>query len=234
MSYIFSYHDSQNKSQSVCAFVASVNQLKTKFFSRATHQTTHQELSDNLCLSLKSALAYYFKINRGYPDKIIIYRDGVSDGELQNVKFQEVNQILEAVKIKEDYKPKLGFVVVKKRGNARFFEEINKGKIENPGCGTVIDNTVTRPDWYDFYLVPQHVSQGTVNPTHFNIIYDSTGLKADHYQKLSFKLCHMYYNWPGAIRVPAVCQYAHKLAFLVGQSLHKEHHISLADKLYYL
>jgi len=34
--------------------------------------------------------------------------------------------------------------------------------------------------------------------------------------------------------VLAVCQYAHKLAFLVGQSLHQEFNIELADKLFYL
>jgi aubergine-like protein len=34
--------------------------------------------------------------------------------------------------------------------------------------------------------------------------------------------------------VPAPCQYAHKIAFLVGQSLHKNPHINLADRLYFL
>jgi aubergine-like protein len=83
-------------------------------------------------------------------------------------------------------------------------------------------------------LISQHVTQGTVNPTHYNVVHDTIGLKPDHYQKLAFRLTHMYYNWPGTIRVPAVCQYAHKLAFLVGQSLHKEHSPSLSDKLFYL
>ena len=31
----------------------------------------------------------------------------------------------------------------------------------------------------------------------------------------SYKLTHMYFNWPGTIRVPAPCQYAHKLAYQV-------------------
>jgi aubergine len=41
-------------------------------------------------------------------------------------------------------------------------------------------------------------------------------------------------SWPGTIRVPAVCQYAHKLAFLVGQCLHQDFHPELADRLFYL
>ncbi len=36
------------------------------------------------------------------------------------------------------------------------------------------------------------------------------------------------------LRVPAPCQYAHKLAFLVGQSLHKQPNQELETLLYYL
>ena len=62
---------------------------------------------------------------------------------------------------------------------------------------------------------------------HYNVLHFSTTLKPDHLQKIAYKLCHIYYNWTGTIRVPAVCQYAHKLAFLVGQSLHRDHNIWL-------
>ena len=49
---------------------------------------------------------------------------------------------------------------------------------------------------YDFFLVSQSVRQGTVTPTHYNVIFDQTGLKPDHIQRLTYKLCHLYYNWP--------------------------------------
>lgn len=48
---------------------------------------------------------------------------------------------------------------------------------------------------YDFYLVSQTTNRGTVNPTYYNVIYDDNGLKPDHMQRLTFKLCHLYYNW---------------------------------------
>ena len=76
--------------------------------------------------------------------------------------------------------------------------------------------------------------QGTVNPTSYNVIRDTSGLKPEHIQALSYKLTHLYYNWPGTVRVPMVCQYAHKLAFLVGESLHKEPSDKLEDTLFYL
>ena len=87
---------------------------------------------------------------------------------------------------------------------------------------------------YDFFLVSQCVNQGTVSPTNYNIIYDNMGLSADHLQWLTYKLTHMYYNWAGTVRVPAPCQYAHKLAFLVSQHLRREPHPELERSLYYL
>ena len=78
-------------------------------------------------------------------------------------------------------------------------------------------------------------SSGTVTPVHYNIIYDTTDLNADKFQRLSYKLTHLYYNWPGTVRVPAPCQYAHKLATLIGDHLHQEvADGNLCDKLYYL
>jgi aubergine-like protein len=50
---IDTYHDSQKKKSSVCAFIATSNQSKTKFYSRASIQETHQELSSNLTLTFK-------------------------------------------------------------------------------------------------------------------------------------------------------------------------------------
>jgi aubergine-like protein len=50
---IDTYHDSAKVGRSACAFVATSNGAYTKFFSRATLQDTHQELSDNLTLSMK-------------------------------------------------------------------------------------------------------------------------------------------------------------------------------------
>jgi len=58
---------------------------------------------------------------------------------------------------------------------------------------------------YDFYLVPQHVTRGTVTPTHYNVILDTLNETATQpitpaiIQKLTYKLTHMYYNWSVSI-----------------------------------
>eukprot|EP00064_Thunnus_orientalis_P007810 superscaffoldBa00000888_g7832 len=240
------YHDTTAGKRSIGALVASLNQSMSRWFSKCVLQHKGQEIMDglkmalsgnkcqNLCICFTGALKDYLKFNNCLPSRIIVYRDGVGDGQLHSVVNYEVSQIMDSIKsMGHDYMPKLSVVVVKKRISSRFFAHIN-GKVSNPPPGTIVDSEVTRPEWYDFYIVSQAVRSGSVSPTHYNVVYDTSGLKPDHMQRLTYKLCHMYYNWQGIIRVPAPCQYAHKLAFLVGQSIHREPSVQLDDFLFYL
>lgn len=165
---------------------------------------------------------------------ILFHSDGVGDGQLKAVKEYELAQLKQAcVNISPEYQPLFTMVVVQKRINARFY--VSKGNSqENPLPGSVVDHTITRKGLYDFYLVPQSVRQGTVTPTHCIVIEDANNFPPDHLQRLTYKLCFLYYNWPGTVRVPACCQYAHKLAYLVGQSMKREPAEQLNDRLFYL
>ncbi|XP_015273353.1 PREDICTED: piwi-like protein 1 [Gekko japonicus] len=228
------YHDTTSGRRSIAGFVASLNRGITRWYSRCVVQDRGQELVDGLKVCLQAALRTWYTYNNRMPARIIVYRDGVGDGQLKTLVNYEVPQFLECLKaVGKDYSPKLTVIVVKKRVNTRFFAQVG-GRLQNPPPGTVIDLEVTRPEWYDFFIVSQAVRTGSVSPTHYNVIYDNSALKPDYMQRLTYKLCHMYYNWPGVIRVPAPCQYAHKLAFLVGQSIHREPSLSLAENLYYL
>jgi len=157
--------------------------------------------------------------------------------KIPHVHQVEMPQIKAALEeLAGDAPIKLAFVIVTKRVNARFFERIgpNPQQVQNPSPGTIVDTEVTRRERYDFYLVSQSTRQGTVAPTSYNIIEDNTSWKPNHHQSLAYKLCHLYFNWMGTVRVPAPCQYAHKLAYLTGTALHKEPHTKLADKLFFL
>nr|AUF83002.1 piwil1 [Scophthalmus maximus] len=228
------YHDTIAGKRSIGALVASLNQSMSRWFSKCVLQHKGQEIIDGLKMALTAALKDYLKFNGCLPSRIIVYRDGVGDGQLHSVVNYEVAQIMDSIKsMGQDYLPKLSVVVVKKRISSRFFALLN-GRMSNPPTGTIVDTDVTRPEWYDFYIVSQAVSCGSVAPTHYNVVYDTSGLKPDHMQRLTYKLCHMYYNWQGIIRVPAPCMYAPKLAFLVGQSIHREPNVQLDELLFYL
>lgn len=228
------FHDTSRKSSSIGAVVASLNTPLTRWYSKIYKQLPGVELIDGLEICLLSCLQKFREINGFYPEQIILYRDGVGDGDLTYCRDHEIPQIISAFnRISPDYNPKFLVVIVQKRINTRIFAT-ERNDFSNPPPGTIIDHTVCRRNFYDFFLVAQNVRQGTVTPTHYVVIYNTTNMLPDHVQRLSFKLTHMYYNWCGTVRVPAPCQYAHKLASLVGESLHKEPAECLNDKLFFL
>ncbi|XP_076226679.1 argonaute 3 isoform X2 [Nomia melanderi] len=230
------YHGgtSQSTRGSVAGFVASLDKLLTTWHSKICLQSRHQELVDMLQICLISALKAYYKHNKRYPDRIIVYRDGVGDGQIDTVAKYEVKQLLATFKnIEPTYQPTLTVIAIHKRINTRLFAKCNSG-LENPLPGTIVDTCITRPSIYDFFLVSQNVRMGTVSPTRYIVVYDNKNMKAEHIQRLTYKLCHLYYNWPGTVKVPAPCQYAHKLVSLVGQNIQIEPHETLSDTLFYL
>ncbi|KAK4314293.1 hypothetical protein Pmani_014444 [Petrolisthes manimaculis] len=227
------YHDKGTKGASVGAVVSSLNQQWTKYLSQAARHNNQEELTDNFTLGVRNALQYYQQENGTQPNMVIVYRDGVGDGQIDYVREHEITAIKRCFSEVLEKPPKFAFVIVSKRINTRLFID-NHGNPDNPPPGTVVDDVITLPERYDFFLVSQSVNQGTVSPTSFNIIDDTTGLKPDHMQRLAYKLCHLYYNWQGTIRVPAPCMLAHKMAFITGQSVHGQPHRDLWTRLWYL
>lgn len=247
--------------------VASLDRGLTRYFSAVSSHSNGEELSNHFATNLLKAIDCYRSVNGVLPKTILIYRDGVGEGQIPYVFEHEVMNLRR--KLAELYgdpnlvrkvwiliknhsmstmnseiwkrtsgkfstimcwlQVKLAFILVTKRINTRLFRGT-----ENPAPGTVVDDVITNPIKYDFFIVSQFVKQGTVSPTSYSVISDNVGLNADQIQRITFKLTHMYFNWTGTVRVPAPCQYAHKLAFLVGQCLHQAPRPDMQDLLYFL
>lgn len=187
-----------------------------------------------LVMNLIKALQAYRQKQGVLPAYIFLYRGGVSDGELGIVRDIEIAQLKKTLdNVYEGTPPKLAYIVVTKRVNTRFWQRTSHN-VSNPDPGTVIDNTVTLRERYEFFLLSQKSGQGTASPTNYNIIYDTTELTPIKIQTWTYIHTHLYYNWCGTTRIPAVLQYANKLGFLVSNYMHREPQAILGDKLYFL
>ncbi|XP_037113727.1 piwi-like protein 2 [Syngnathus acus] len=227
------HHDTSKSRRSVMGFVASTNNSLTRWYSRVTFQGPNEEIINGFTVCLLDALHKYHEVNHHLPERIVVYRDGVSDGQLKMVEQHEIPQLIKCFETFPRYEPKLVFIVVQKKISTTLYSCAGSS-FGAPSPGTVLDHTLTQKDWVDFYLMAHHIRHGCGLPTHYITLYNTANLLPDHLQRLTFKMCHLYWNWPGTIRVPAPCKYAHKLAYLSGQYLHSEPSIQLADKLFFL
>lgn len=73
---IDTYHEANQKGNSVGGFVASMNPAFTKWCSIPTIQKKKEELLNGLIASMERALRNFKQANANLPDRIIIYRDG--------------------------------------------------------------------------------------------------------------------------------------------------------------
>lgn len=103
-----------------------------KFYCCANSHMNGEQISNYLGINVITAIKKYHKLNGTLPQKIIIYRDGVGDGQIEYVKNYEVEDIVSKVNKIYGYdpkqptpenEPKLGFIIINKRINTRFFVE---------------------------------------------------------------------------------------------------------------
>ncbi len=113
------YHQIEKKYKSIAGFVSSLNNEQTRWYSKVCFQMVGQELVDAMKIAFQNSIKKYQEVNGFLPDKIVIFRDGVSDGQLNHVSEHEVEQLRSV--FTEKYSPKLAVVIVQKRISARIF-----------------------------------------------------------------------------------------------------------------
>ncbi|XP_038152129.1 piwi-like protein 1 [Cyprinodon tularosa] len=97
------YHD-VSAGCSIGALVASLNPTMSRWYSKCVLQEKGQELMDGLKLAFTGALKEYLKRNSCLPTRIIVYRDGVGDGQLLTVVNYDVAQMKDSIKsLGKDY-----------------------------------------------------------------------------------------------------------------------------------
>lgn len=219
------FHDTVQKAKSVLGFVASVHPQFTNYYNTTRiHEKSGQEIAGHVGDCMLEALQAFYKAtkNRFMPEVIIVFRDGVADSQIKAAKDAEVRSIKQIILSNfQGYSPNLVYVIVNKKTNAKLFSA-GPGGYVNPQPGTMV-NSMIIPEDQSFYLISHYVTQGMASPTLYRIIDNDGNVDLMVIARLAFKLCYMYYNWSGGIKVPAPTMMAHKLAFLVGQSVHQTH-----------
>lgn len=127
-------------------------------------------------------------------------------------------------------KVKLTYICLNNKNVLKLYGLNDRGFISGIQPGTVVDDAIVGKDKYEFYLVSQKALKGIPQATHYFIVYDECNVRPADIHLLIFKLCYLYYNWTGGIKIPAPCQYAKRLAMLVGDKFSKGDFISMPSE----
>jgi aubergine-like protein len=89
------YHKLVSGNRSCMGLVASLDSEFTQYFSRIILMKKGQEMSTEIVGVVEQALKAYFENNdkQYLPDTIIIYRDGVGEGQVQRLIETELYEI---------------------------------------------------------------------------------------------------------------------------------------------
>ncbi|XP_037412673.1 protein argonaute 4A isoform X1 [Triticum dicoccoides] len=215
----------QSDIPSIAAVVGSREwPLVSKYRASVRSQSPKLEMIDSLFkpqgtdddgLVRECLIDFYTSSGKRKPDQIIIFRDGVSESQFNQVLNIELDQIIEACKfLDENWNPKFTLIVAQKNHHTKFFIP---GSPENVPPGTVVDNAVCHPRNYDFYMCAHAGMIGTTRPTHYHILHDEIHFAADDLQDLVHSLSYVYQRSTTAISVVSPICYAHLAAAQVAQ-----------------
>ncbi|XP_028395375.1 protein argonaute-2-like [Dendronephthya gigantea] len=213
---------------SIAAVVASMDSHPNLYSAEVRIQKHRLEIIAELKEMVVILLKKFRASTKVAPEKIIFYRDGVSEGQFRDVLIHELQAFQQACReLHRDYKPQITFIVVQKRHHARFFAEDTRdqrGKSKNVPAGTVVDTQVCHPYEFDWYLCSHAGIQGTSKPAHYHVLYDDSNFKSDDLQILTNQLCHTYVRCARSVSIPAPAYYAHHVAFRA------RYHLSEVDR----
>ncbi|XP_044001801.1 protein argonaute-2 [Aphidius gifuensis] len=220
---------------SIAAVAASFDPTAFKYNVTIKLQPPRQEVISDLTEIIYNQLSRFMEMNKQRkPDKIIYYRDGVSEGQFPQIMHYELTAIRNAcvkIGLPEKYEPKITFLVVQKRHHIRLFPTDKRNSDDRAGnvqAGTIVDTQITHPSHIDFYLVSHASIQGTAKPTKYRCLWDDNDMTEDQIEKLTYYLCHMFSRCTRSVSYPAPTYYAHLAAFRARALTHNVH-IKLND-----
>ena len=218
---------------------ASYNENLNKFYNDGKSANIKENHIDTLLFLLKNALDHFSKNNKNtLPETVIIYREGMYN-DLSNDKFVK-NEIIEIEKFfkgnyRENYKPKLTVFNVNKRTNLKFFEKLEKDSYKSVPIGTCIDDEVTTPDLFEFYLQCMEYEKGVSIPVQYLCIFNNNeDLTMTDFEEITFNQSYYRWNSSGPTRIPVALANAEEMNRYHSKYLTHDVLNSLKDSPYFI
>jgi len=196
---------------SIAAIVASIDDKYAQYPASLRIQEPRKEMITDLAEMMEERLKTFRSINRRLPERILVFRDGVSEGQYEQVVQIEYPSLMTGCRaVDPKYNPKVTIIICGKRHHTRFYptSEADADKTSNTKAGTVVDRGVTSVYNFDFYLQAHAGLQGSVRPTHYVVVIDQNNFGADEVQRLTHDTSYMFARATKGVSLVSPAYYA--------------------------
>ncbi|GMR51110.1 hypothetical protein PMAYCL1PPCAC_21305, partial [Pristionchus mayeri] len=156
---------------------------------------------DTMKKMVKEALKLFNGNRERIPERVIVYRGGICEGQFPYIASVERDLFQEAFdELRKDYNPNLIIIGATKDHNERFFYKEFPRSVPgqrlvdtNLPAGTVVDTVAVNPELNEFFLQSHKTLQGTAKATKYTILHEtSSELNMDKIQQMTHSLCHLH------------------------------------------
>lgn len=213
--------------QSVAAVVASMDGMLGQYCAHISTTKANEEVITGLQKSFQSLLKTFCARNHGQPPKrIIIYRDGVSESQIESILRSELFAYQQAFFELgfDESMIQISIILCQKRHNTRLVYE-HQGEYLNPCVGLCVDGSkfedktsndpndpygsISNPRFLEFYIASHAAVLGTSKPCRYMLIYDEIGFKVSELELLTFWTTHLYCRCTRSVSYATPAYYAH-------------------------
>ena len=164
------------KKSFVTALLGTFDRHFTKYHTECNMQSDILEAHLSVRGMAIQAFQRFKKQNGRYPDQVIVYREGTSEGQNKNILDLEIkgsDDRMQGLKLAMQelnmLDSRLVVMAVNKKVNAKIFLG-DSMKLNNPLPGTLLANDIVDQD--SFLLISQKSPQGISAPVKYSILYN--------------------------------------------------------------
>ncbi|KAL7410947.1 ribonuclease H-like domain-containing protein [Mrakia frigida] len=193
---------------SISALVASTDGTHAAFQTEVRLQTPRVEIIEDFGEMFRELLLKFHDRTGRWPKSIIVFRDGLSEGEYARANEREVHAIKSVCIVEGATDVKVTFVICAKRHRVRAFPASSRDEDRSgnapPGTLFILTSSIS--------TLSHSGLVGTAKPTHYIVIRNDHNFSSDALQKLCYNLSHTFARATRSVSVVPPAYYAHIVA----------------------
>ncbi|KAI9222949.1 Piwi domain-containing protein [Blastocladiella britannica] len=204
------------RSPSIASVVGSMDRYGARYACATRIQPIRAEIILDIGSMVVELLQKFYMSTGCKPQRIMFFRDGISESQFSDVMRCEVAAIRKAFRAMDpEYKPLLTFMVVQKRHHTRFFAvapEQADPRTGNLPPGLFVDSETAHPFEFDFYIQSHSTLQGLAKPTRYSVLVDESKFAPNDLAELCWRQCFLYPRGSRSVSMVPAGFYAHVTA----------------------